>query len=288
MPSNRTRLALKSAALALGLAALAGAAGVFLVLRAGWYDISASKQHLQAVYSFLEKGMHYSVRHHAREIQVPALGAAAQVARGAVLYQANCVQCHGAPGVAQGPIGQSMQPVPGSLVDASVRWRPRELYWITRHGIKMSGMPAWEFHLEEGDLWALVAFMQALPTLSADDYAAAARIARAPAVPATVVASVVDGGGLQGDPERGRLALAQNACRACHFIPGITGSETHVGRSLERLSERRFIAGVLPNNQANLMRWIQNPRAIDPRTAMPAMGVSERDARDMSAYLLGK
>jgi cytochrome c2 len=92
--------------------------------------------------------------------------------------------------------------------------------------------------------------------------------------------------GLQGDPERGRAALAQHACRACHMIPGVTGPETWVGRPLAGLAERRFIAGGLPNNQANLVRWIRNPQSVDPGTAMPAMGVSERDAIDMSAWLL--
>jgi cytochrome c2 len=93
-------------------------------------------------------------------------------------------------------------------------------------------------------------------------------------------------GGLQGDPERGRVALAQHACRACHMIPGLTGPDTYVGRPLADLAERRFIAGKLPNNQANLVRWIRDPKSIDPDTAMPAMGVSERDALDMSAWLL--
>jgi cytochrome c1 len=92
--------------------------------------------------------------------------------------------------------------------------------------------------------------------------------------------------GLQGDPERGRAALAQHACRTCHMIPGISGPETYVGRPLLDLAERRFIAGGLPNNQGNLVRWIRHPQSIDPHTAMPAMGVSERDALDMSAYLL--
>ncbi|MFC5461122.1 c-type cytochrome [Massilia niabensis] len=92
--------------------------------------------------------------------------------------------------------------------------------------------------------------------------------------------------GLQGNPERGRAALAQHACRACHMIPGVSGPETYVGRPLADLAERRFIAGGLPNNQANLVRWIRDPQSIDPNTAMPAMGVSERDALDMSAWLL--
>jgi len=92
--------------------------------------------------------------------------------------------------------------------------------------------------------------------------------------------------GVQGDPARGRVALAQHACRACHVIPGVTGSEVYVGRSLDDLGERQYIGGKLPNTQANLVRWIRDPQSIDPHTAMPAVGVSERDALDMSAYLL--
>jgi cytochrome c1 len=93
-------------------------------------------------------------------------------------------------------------------------------------------------------------------------------------------------GGVQGDPARGRIALAQYGCRACHMIPGVTGSKVYVGRPLDNMARRRIIAGTLPNDQANLVRWIRNPQAVDPRTAMPVLGVSERDALDMSAYLL--
>ena len=91
-----------------------------------------------------------------------------------------------------------------------------------------------------------------------------------------------------GDPARGRRILAQYACQSCHRIPGVTGSEVDVGRSLDGLSRRRLIAGALPNSQDNLVRWIHNPQAVDPRTAMPNMGVSERDALDISAWLLSQ
>ena len=90
-----------------------------------------------------------------------------------------------------------------------------------------------------------------------------------------------------GDPARGKIALAQYGCRACHMIPGVTGSEVYVGRPLEHMMRRRVIVGKLPNDQPNLVRWIRDPQAIDPGTAMPNLGVSERDAVDMSAYLLG-
>ena len=59
-----------------------------------------------------------------------------------------------------------MQPVPGPLNDAAARWRPRELYWITRHGIRMSGMPAWGHQLADSDLWAVAAFVAQMPGVS--------------------------------------------------------------------------------------------------------------------------
>ncbi|WP_026354144.1 c-type cytochrome [Massilia niastensis] len=153
----------------LAVGVTAAAAGM-TVLRAGWYNIGATQQHHPLVHKVLEKGMHYSVRFHAREVRVPALGAPQQVLRGAAVYRDRCVQCHGAPGVAQDRHGMSMQPVPGPLVDATARWKPRELYWITRHGVKMSGMPAWEYHLSDEDLWAVVAFVASMPALTPDQY----------------------------------------------------------------------------------------------------------------------
>jgi len=94
--------------------------------------------------------------------------------------------------------------------------------------------------------------------------------------------------GIQGDPERGKIALTQYACHSCHAVPTIAGSKVFVGRPLADMAERRYIAGKVPNTQANLVRWLMDPQAIDPGNAMPNMGVSERDAIDISAYLLSQ
>jgi mono/diheme cytochrome c family protein len=178
MRSNNKRLVLLTITCTLAAGALLAAAAGALVLYAGWYNIGATTQHWQPVYTVLERGMHHSVRHHARNIRAPDLGAQQTLRRGAAIYRDHCVQCHGAPGVAQAGIGRSMQPIPGPLVDASRRWKPREMYWITRHGIKMSGMPAWEFRMPDDDIWAVVAFLGRLPALSPEDYAQAAAEAR--------------------------------------------------------------------------------------------------------------
>jgi mono/diheme cytochrome c family protein len=277
--------------------ALLAAAGGWAVLEMGWYNAGATRQHFQFVHSLLERGMHQSVRFHSRDIVAPK---ARDAALGAAVYQQHCQQCHGGPGVAQEVIGLSMQPVPGPLVDAARRFKPNELYWIVRYGIKMSGMPAWGFHLQEEEMWAAVAFLERLPHMTPQDYRQAiatadARIATpggaARAVRDDAAAAIrqsASGQPQSGDAVRGKVALTQWACQACHRIPGVTGPDTHVGPPLKELRLRKFIAGSLPNNEENLIRWIIHTHSVDPLTAMPQLGIPERDARDMAAYLLSQ
>jgi cytochrome c2 len=87
------------------------------------------------------------------------------------------------------------------------------------------------------------------------------------------------------DVDRGRAAISRYGCGSCHNIPGITGAAGLVGPPLGDVARRVYIAGVLPNEPDNMIRWIENPPAIDPKTAMPYMGVTTRDARDIAAYL---
>lgn len=88
-----------------------------------------------------------------------------------------------------------------------------------------------------------------------------------------------------GDATRGAAALREFGCQACHAIPGIRGEPAYVGPPLTKFARRSYVAGALPNRPENLVRWIQNPQAIQPGTVMPNLGVSEAQARDIAAYL---
>lgn len=287
MRNKKAVLAVAAATTAvLGLvAALVGGA----VVVGGLYDVAATQQHWQVTYDVLNITMKQSVKLRARDIVEPPLADEAMAVRGAACFRDKCVQCHGAPGVAPEEPGKSMQPLPGPLVDAHRHWRARELYWLTRHGIRMSGMPAWEFRLRDEELWELVAFMQKLPELNAPQYAEWMR--RAPPAPACgrdvprTPAAAVTVASQAGDVERGKTALHQHACNACHVIPGVTGSKVYVGPTLEGVGKRQLIAGVLPNTPDQMMRWLMHTQQAKPGTAMPELGVSEADARDMAAYL---
>ena len=282
----------KTALLTVAALGIAGVAAGALVVYGGLYDVAATQQHFQPVYSMLETAMRQSVKMRARNIEPPRLDDERLVMRGAACFRDKCVQCHGAPGVAQGDIGKSMQPLPGPLVDARHHWKPRELYWLTKHGIRMSGMPAWEFRLSEEDLWSVVAFMARLPELTPQQYAEATRVEPtgaqgAQGAPARPACGPADGAAplRAADAQRGARALPQYACSACHTIPGITSSSPNVGPPLAGIGGRSLIAGKLANTPDNMVRWLRHTHEVDPLTAMPEMGVSEQDARDIAAYL---
>jgi putative membrane protein len=88
-----------------------------------------------------------------------------------------------------------------------------------------------------------------------------------------------------GDPEHGRYAVRQYGCSSCHTIPGVAGAQGRVGPPLKGVRERMYIAGVLANTPQHMVEWIQNPRHFEPRTAMPNVGLTESDARDIASYL---
>lgn len=88
-----------------------------------------------------------------------------------------------------------------------------------------------------------------------------------------------------GNADRGKVALRAYGCGTCHTIPGIRGARGLVGPSLAETGQRVYVAGVLPNEPENMVRWILDPPAVDPRTAMPKVGVSDQDARDMAEYI---
>ncbi|WP_461497752.1 c-type cytochrome [Ramlibacter sp.] len=88
-----------------------------------------------------------------------------------------------------------------------------------------------------------------------------------------------------GDAGRGKAAIERYGCPACHTIPGIPGYGANVGPPLGKLASRAYLGGVLPNLPHNLVRWLQDPPAVAPRTVMPRLGVSEAEARDVAAYL---
>ncbi len=90
---------------------------------------------------------------------------------------------------------------------------------------------------------------------------------------------------MNGDPGHGKQLIQSYGCGSCHTIPGIYTARGTVGPPLMFFSRRTMIAGELPNSPDNLVRWIRNPKTVEPGTAMPDLGLSDYDAHDVAAYL---
>ena len=92
---------------------------------------------------------------------------------------------------------------------------------------------------------------------------------------------------VSGSPDAGRQAIERHACYACHTIPGVPRATANVGPPLTTVSQRGYLGGVVPNTPQNMRLWIMNPQRYSPGSAMPDLGVTEEEARDIVAYLYG-
>lgn len=88
-----------------------------------------------------------------------------------------------------------------------------------------------------------------------------------------------------GNPQRGEKLVQQYGCQACHTISALPGPRGVVGPPLDHIAVRGYIAGKLPNNAQTMELWLQNPQKLDPQNAMPNLGISAPDAKDIAAYL---
>lgn len=88
-----------------------------------------------------------------------------------------------------------------------------------------------------------------------------------------------------GDPLLGRQAIQDNGCISCHSIPGVPRADAHVGPPLDSWSDRAFIAGRVENEPETLVLFLLDPKSVDPESAMPVVGLTEEDARDIASYL---
>ena len=262
-----------------GLLVLMGVVGGIAILLSGAISTAATTPHSRLTHRILETGLRYSIGSSAEGIEVPSLTDAATIERGAACFSTHCAQCHGAPGIAPHAYALGMMPIPSNLAQSARDWSPNELYYVTRNGVRMTGMPAWEFRLSDTDLWSVVAFVHALPTLDRNEYLA--------------LAQETSSRQCAGEPDfdmptraSAKVLLLQYACHSCHQIEGIVGPKSYAGPTLLDWPNRRYIAGTVPNTPENLVRWVVDPQRIAPQTLMPDLGVPEEHARVMADYLL--
>jgi mono/diheme cytochrome c family protein len=142
----------------------------------GLYDIGADAPHWKTTYALLETLRDRSIHARAENLAAPDLDDPQLILKGAGQYAAMCTGCHLAPGMHDSEIRPGLYPQPPDL--AQQRVDPKVAFWVIKHGIKMSAMPAWGSSHDDATIWSMVAFLQKLPGMTPAGYKAI--VAKAP------------------------------------------------------------------------------------------------------------
>ncbi|HEX7182894.1 MAG TPA: c-type cytochrome [Thermoanaerobaculia bacterium] len=188
------------------------AAGGFLVAASGIIPIKASSGHWAVTRWFLIFSMHRSFSTHSLGIKAPPLDDPALVLRGAGAYETNCRPCHGSPELRHPRVARRMLPEPPYLPPKISEWKPEELFSLVKHGVKLTGMPAWPAQQRDDEVWAMVAFLLKFQDLDAQEYR---RLVYGEIPPASEAAPIE---GLLG-PQNAPRAVAAS-CGRCHGVDG--------------------------------------------------------------------
>lgn len=152
------------------IAIAVGGLGALAVMYSGAYNVAATAEHTPLVQWVLGTTQARSVKARGDNVPMAPRFDSTLVAGGFEGYRAMCVECHGAPGVDKGVNGQGLNPSPPDLTEEAREMTDGELFWVTKNGIKLTGMPAFGPTHSDEEIWGLVAFMRELETMSPERY----------------------------------------------------------------------------------------------------------------------
>ncbi len=141
-----------------------------IIIYSGWYNVSAANKEPGFSRWILSTTMDNSVEKHAEGISVPALNSPEKIKEGFAHYNAMCKGCHGAPGKEETELAKGLNPKAPDLAHSAKDMPPEELFWVTKNGIKMTGMPAWGVTHSDDKIWSMVAFIEKLPGMTGAEY----------------------------------------------------------------------------------------------------------------------
>jgi mono/diheme cytochrome c family protein len=148
---------------------LLGALGAVLFVESGIYNIGADDHHTNATLALIEQLRDRSIETRLRSIKPQLAATPAMIQSGAEHYAALCVGCHLAPGLTKSDLRTGLYPHPPNLAQEDIQ-ESRRAFWIIKHGIKMSAMPAWGKTLDDAEIWDVVAFVRKMPGMAPEDY----------------------------------------------------------------------------------------------------------------------
>ncbi len=148
--------------------------GGLIFVFSGQYDVGADSPHWPITRWLVHETMDRSVEARAENIAVPDnLNDPARIAEGGRHYKEMCSECHMAPGLESSELRQGLNPMPPQLAKSAADMSPKEIFWVVKHGVKMTAMPAWGKTHDDQKIWAITAFVKyGLPGMTPSEYAA--------------------------------------------------------------------------------------------------------------------
>lgn len=192
---------------------LIAAVGGLILAASGIIPIKASSGHWAITRWFLNFSKERSVSTHSLGTEVPPLGEPRLILKGAGAYETNCKACHGSPSLENPRVAEFMTPRPPYLPTTLHKWDSEELFYIVKHGIKFTGMPAWPAQQRDDEVWAMVAFLRSLSAIDAETYQ---RLANGDAEVSGEVVPLKGMLGVEGIP-----GAVTSSCARCHGVDGL-------------------------------------------------------------------
>lgn len=240
-PPRRKRFLDTALGAGVALGALVLIAGV--VILAGFYNVGASGGHGSLTTAVINLVKRRSIAFHSMGVPQTDVTDEDLILLGAGHFQGVCAECHGAPGAPPMLATQMMLPEPPELSRAAQTYSDAELFWIIKHGLKYTGMPAWPAQERDDEIWALAAFVRSLPAIDAPAYLDMVKVRETPLPPSVIV-------------RQGAARLATSACARCHgdrdtppasaLVPVIAGqSAGYLAQALEAFASGERPSGIM-------------------------------------------